>query len=76
MSDFLSRHIGPSEKEIDEMLNSIGINSIESLIDKTIPSHIRLNGDLPIKDAISEHECLDLLYDLGEKNKIYKQNFM
>ena len=59
MNSFSSRHIGLSENEVNEMLKSIGEDSIDSLISKTIPSHIRLNRDLLIDDEISEFECLN-----------------
>ncbi|MDG1842044.1 MAG: aminomethyl-transferring glycine dehydrogenase [Crocinitomicaceae bacterium] len=72
MSNFQSRHIGPSDKEIKEMLNVTGNDSVSSLIDKTIPSHIRLESELNVETALSEQECQDLLFNLGQKNKIYK----
>ena len=72
MSNFQSRHIGPSDKEIQEMLNVTGNDSVATLIDKTIPSHIRLESELNVEKALSEQECQDLLYKLGQKNKIYK----
>ncbi|UWU45664.1 Glycine cleavage system P-protein [Limnospira platensis C1] len=43
---FLNRHIGPNDAEIQQMLSAIGYNSIESLIDNTIPQGIRLNRPL------------------------------
>ena len=43
---FLNRHIGPRQDEIKRMLNSIGLNSIEELIEETIPKNIRLNKDI------------------------------
>jgi glycine dehydrogenase len=39
--EFLQRHIGPNEKETNEMLAVIGINSVDELISKTIPQSIR-----------------------------------
>ena len=72
MSNFQSRHIGPSDKEIQEMLNVTENDSVASLIDKTIPSHIRLESELNVEKALSEQECQDLLFKLGQKNKIYK----
>ena len=44
MTKFSNRHIGPDAAEKVAMLTKIGVNSIEELINKTIPAHIRLNG--------------------------------
>ena len=58
MSTFSTRHIGPSESEKTQMLNKIGVSSVEELIGKTIPAHIRLNRELHIDAALSEQEYL------------------
>ena len=42
---FIDRHIGPGESEIKEMLDVIGVDSIENLMDETIPEKIRLEKD-------------------------------
>ena len=55
---FLNRHIGPRQDEIKIMLNSIGLNSIEELIDETIPKNIRLNKDIQLEPAMSESDYL------------------
>ena len=51
MSGFSKRHIGPDAAEKQAMLDKVGVGSVAELIDKTIPSHIRLNGELEISDA-------------------------
>lgn len=72
MSKFSKRHIGPNLREQQLMLEKIGIDSISTLIDKTIPSHIRLNRELAIDGALSEQEYLQHVTSLGQKNKVYK----
>jgi glycine dehydrogenase len=72
MSGFSKRHIGPNSKERKEMLNTIGVSSLNELVDKTIPKVIRLTQDLNINDAMSEYEYLDHVKQLGNKNKIFK----
>ena len=54
------------------MLQKIGISSISELVDKTIPPHIRLKGELNISDALSEQEYLKHVTELGLKNKVFK----
>ncbi len=72
MSTFSMRHIGPNSKEKAEMLANIGVGSIDELIDQTIPSHIRLNRELAIDNAMSEQEYLQHISALGQQNKVYK----
>lgn len=72
MSNFSKRHIGPDAAEKAAMLTKIGVNSIEELINKTIPAHIRLNGELKIADAMSEQEYLNHITEIGNKNKLFK----
>ncbi|MFK5890819.1 MAG: aminomethyl-transferring glycine dehydrogenase [Flavobacteriaceae bacterium] len=69
---FTSRHIGPNTTELNEMLAVIGVNSLEELIDKTIPNNIKLKQDLDLPSAMSEFEFTNFIQNLGNKNKLYK----
>lgn len=69
---FVNRHIGPGESEVTEMLKVIGTGSIDELIEKTIPSHIRLEKPLNLPAPLTENEFLTHLKELASKNKIYK----
>ena len=69
---FISRHIGPREHELPHMLNTIGVDSLEKLIDKTIPAEIRLNEPLTLPKAMSEYEYLDHLKALSSENKQFR----
>ena len=46
--EFSHRHIGPDENETSEMLKVIGENNLNELIDKTVPSSIRMKDELNI----------------------------
>ena len=72
MSTFSMRHIGPNAQEKADMLGKIGVSSIDELIEKTIPSHIRLNSELAIDNAMSEQEYLQHITALGNQNKVFK----
>ncbi len=72
MNRFSDRHIGPSQQEVDSMLKAIGVVSLDTLIEETIPQSIRSNGDLDIPEALSEHEYLRTLKTIAEKNKVYR----
>ena len=69
---FSSRHIGPNEKEINHMLETIGESSIESLIAKTIPESIRLKSPLSLNQPMSEYQYLNHLEELASKNQVFR----
>jgi len=69
---FKLRHIGPRENDHNEMLNTIGVNSLEQLINQTIPDNIRLKNSLALDEAMSEQEYLEHIQELAIKNKIFK----
>jgi len=69
---FTSRHIGPNNTELKEMLQTIGVDSLDELIDKTIPKNIRLEHDLDLPKAMTEYEFTNYIQKLGNKNKLYK----
>ena len=70
--NFSRRHIGPSTSELNNMLQTIGVNSIEDLLSQTIPDKIRLKTDLNIPDAISEMEFLKEIKKFSSLNKNFK----
>lgn len=72
MNNFSRRHIGPNAAERAEMLSKIGVSTVAELVDKTIPAHIRLKGELSISDAMSEQEYLNHITAIGRKNKVFK----
>ena len=71
-AEFSARHIGPDESETKEMLAAIGVNTLDELIDKTVPSGIRLKGKLDIGEPLSEFEYLAELKNIANKNKVFK----
>ena len=71
-NSFLLRHIGPRAEDVTSMLSTIGVDSVDELIDQTIPASIRLEEDLDIADGLSEQEFLGHIKELAQKNKQYK----
>lgn len=69
---FSSRHIGLSEEDIREALKTIGEDSIESLIAKTIPASIRLKEPLNLEKPYSEYQYLNRIKELSHKNQVFK----
>jgi len=68
---FADRHIGLSVSEQNEMLAEIGVSSLDELVDKTVPSQIRLKSGLKLDPAMSETEYLNHAKVLASKNKVY-----
>lgn len=69
---FVNRHNGPRENDINVMLQKIGANSVDELIDQTIPSAIRLKKPLNLSAGMSEYNYHKHLRTLAAKNKVYK----
>ncbi len=69
---FINRHIGPNKNETFEMLDKIGVSSINELIYQTIPDNIRLKKDLNLPQAMTEIEFSEHMQKLSEKNKMYR----
>jgi glycine dehydrogenase len=70
---FVNRHNGPvAQEDIQIMLNTIGVQSIDELINKTVPSGIRMKGDLKIEGGHSEQALLQSLKKTASKNQIFK----
>jgi glycine dehydrogenase len=67
--NFSLRHIGTLSDDAAEMLSVIGKNSIDELINDTMPAEIRFKDPLNLPDALSEYEILQHLQDLAGKNK-------
>ncbi|MBO9681942.1 MAG: aminomethyl-transferring glycine dehydrogenase [Flavisolibacter sp.] len=70
--EFQRRHNGPNESQTKEMLKIIGVNSLDELIDRTVPAGIRMSHDLNLSPAMSEAEYLSHIKDVSLKNKIFK----
>ena len=69
---FALRHIGPRENDVQKMLKTIGVESIERLVYETLPDDIRLKAPLDLEPALTEYEFYNHIVALGNKNKIFK----
>ena len=70
-ANFIPRHIGPRDSDIDEMLNAVGAKSLEDLIDKVIPEDIRMEGELELPEALSERNALSDLRQVAGRNQAF-----
>src|SRR5213075_3248704 len=70
-NEFVPRHIGTIGKE-KGMLKTIGVGSLDELIEKTVPSSIRLRSNLNLPEAVSESELLSELKEISFRNKVFR----
>lgn len=71
-NSFALRHIGPSQEEQDDMLKTIGVESLERLIYETIPDDICLEKPLNLDAPMTEYEYLNHVHELSKQNKVFK----
>jgi glycine dehydrogenase len=65
------RHIGPRSHEIDAMLKTIGVNTMDELIEQTVPEKIRLKEPLSLGPGLTERQYYRKIHDLAQKNKVF-----
>ncbi len=70
--DFANRrHIGPSPAEMEEMLKTLGVASLDELIDQTVPANIRQAKPLSFGKPKSERELLWHMRQVADKNEVF-----
>jgi glycine dehydrogenase len=69
---FVRRHNGPRPDEVRAMLAVVGVDGVETLVDETIPSSIRLGRELELGPKRGEHELLQELAEIADRNVIAK----
>jgi glycine dehydrogenase len=68
--DFAARHIGPSPADVRAMLAVVGVESLDQLIDETLPDSIRQREPLPFGEGLSEVDALAHLRALANRNRV------
>ena len=71
---FASRHIGPTNSEIEYMLQTLGHKSLEEFVSKVVPESIAIKGKLvdALPKALSETEAIAALRERADKNKVFR----
>lgn len=69
---FVPRHIGPTESDIQAMLATLNLSSLESLVEATLPADIRLQGPLSLQPPRGEQEVLAELRGVAEQNHVWR----
>jgi glycine cleavage system P protein (glycine dehydrogenase) len=68
---FARRHIGPSPRDVDAMLASVGAKSLDALMSETLPASIRQHAPLDLGAPLSETEALRHMSELGARNQVF-----
>jgi len=69
---FPRRHIGSNASEVLQMLAALGFQSLDALIDKTVPAKLRLSEPLDLPTGLGEYETLVELREIAAKNRVFK----
>ena len=69
--DFVRRHIGPSPRDINAMLQTVGVASLSALMDQTLPASIRQKAPLDLGKPLSETEALTHMRGIAARNQVF-----
>ena len=69
---FIHRHLGPTDAEIHDMLETLGLRSLEELSKATVPADIRLRKELDLPLHRGEQAVLQEIRSIASENKIYR----
>ncbi|MGY4571518.1 aminomethyl-transferring glycine dehydrogenase [Bradyrhizobium sp. USDA 3256] len=70
-TDFVRRHIGPSPRDVNAMLETVGAASLQALMNETLPASIRQKAPLDLGRALSETEALAHMSELAAQNQVF-----
>src|SRR4051794_14789911 len=68
---FARRHIGPSPRDVEAMLDTVGAGSLAALIGETLPASIRQQRPLQLGPAASETEALAHMQAVAAQNQVF-----
>ena len=73
---FPRRHLGPRSNQIEEMLQSIGLDDLQDLAREIVPDSIRSKEPLVLdglpSEPLGEHELLRRLHDIASENRVHR----
>ena len=68
---FARRHIGPSPRDVEAMLETVGAKNLDALIAETLPASIRQQKALSLGEPLSETEALAHMRELAAQNEVF-----
>ena len=72
VDEFVSRHIGPSISDQQDMLSELGCSNLQQLIEQVVPASIAINKNLELDEACSETKALEELRLIAKKNNVFR----
>ena len=67
-----NRHIGLTEQDQQQMLEVIGVKSVEELIAQTMPADILLDEPLDLDEPLTEQKHLNTVHEMAQRNQLYR----
>ncbi|MCE2565809.1 aminomethyl-transferring glycine dehydrogenase [Komagataeibacter sp. FNDCF1] len=67
---FCARHVGPDARDVADMLRVVGADTLDTLIEQTVPGSIRLDGAMGLGAGLSEHAALARLRAIAGENRV------
>ncbi|MDF2795588.1 MAG: hypothetical protein K0S85_3341, partial [Pseudomonas orientalis] len=71
-NEFIARHIGPRQEDEQQMLASLGFDSLQALSASVIPESIKGTSVLGLEDGLSEAEALARIKAIASRNQLFK----
>ena len=68
---FADRHIGPSPDDVERMLDTLGVASLDDLLDQAVPASIRDDKPLELDGALSAPEAIAKLRAIADRNQVF-----
>ena len=68
---FVNRHVGITAEDLPDMQKTVGVNTLDELIDQTIPANIRLKQPLNLPEPMTEREFAEHINELASKNEVF-----
>ncbi|MBX9607723.1 MAG: aminomethyl-transferring glycine dehydrogenase [Gammaproteobacteria bacterium] len=68
--DFIRRHIGPTRDDVQHMLDALGLDSLEDLLERAVPASIVSRAPLALTETVSERAILNHLRAMRERNRV------
>src|SRR5690606_18153193 len=69
-NEFIARHLGPRDADIQAMLETLGFASLDALIEAAVPAGIRLDKPLALPEGLGEAEALAELKAIAARNRL------
>ena len=70
--DFEARHLGPRSADVETMLDTVGYDSVDALIDAVVPAAIRMKGDLDLPEPLTEAALIGRLREIADHNRVFR----